>query len=1019
MRSNVLISRLVRLVETVGASGDGAQLAEEYAQAVERANNRLESVITAADAHHISDAIRILSEDPPLLEEVSALDFFQFPDWENLCEMNGWQAPPKVDSKALERVIEIGERKDAIAPFLTMYKKAIRVNNTRLAVKSLRRLVELDSTQDWMRNLRQSERQLQALIVEEFLAAKKKGAVETCERLIAELLDGVWCDGLMVKGVDDLKAFRDELASKKRAQEGREDIEILEKCLKDKWDRKLAFSLVQAVDVLIEKRWAISDEEREILEACRARCASEFAAEEREKQWRKVNETLHAAIQNRDCAAIRDALSAPEFLDRDPIDNLLSQAQRVLDHEESSRRRKTFQIVAASFLGVVAVVAVSAWWLKRQMYISYCENQVRELAKLVEQANEHPSTVIDGLSVRLTRLKNDEPEVYAYPSIFQFETSLKVLKNETYARTNQINSIICELEQGQATSWKEGLETASNTDRMSRVERLLTKDDTAYRTRFLKVKHAWLDAVENHRLNQHDRAAKFHATLVAHLAIVTERLKKELARQELTKEVENSRSSLEEWKHEHSAHAEELAAELNAAEKAFNEAVEEQHDYVVALEKLRSAKTASDVLSARSELIESFGYYPEVKRLKALEVTIDDVTDVLSVEPKILKDYVAGLKGGISPKAFEEFLKDNVLLIADSPEFYSLYGLYNKNDANSKIIAVSKGRPEMSKASFESMWKTTCESGTILNFNKTSVVSEIKTREKLTEVLMPSSDEMKTIVEIANRNNLTIGAFENEIRKLIRKHIEKGHEKDFMSNEVKYAKYDNPVRGWMSPYRRVQFLAWYMRWLKEDLNLMPHDKELEKWYEKLDRYSNVVSVDGVDDSISWICVWDYRVRKRTNECAKLLSEIPADWTDRYLAAKNTRRELATIGGWTVMYAGTVKFDPLDPNYEKKPDAIAINAPRVEVNHPLYVLRRVNNRLVLMRAFEPGKKSWRRCADVESTNDGYIFGEPLYHVFADGKYIDVEEELGEIAKRAKLSLHDRLFQQIPLFTNGGR
>ena len=165
MRTNILISRIARLVETAGNAGDGAALAEEYAAAVKKANARLEAVMAAADAKVVSDAIRLLSEDPPLLEEVSALDFYQLQDWESLCDMNGWTIPPKIDKQMMERAVELGETKDAIAPFLSMYKKAVRVNNVRLAVKSLRRLADLDHSQNWGGNLKQSERQLQTLIL--------------------------------------------------------------------------------------------------------------------------------------------------------------------------------------------------------------------------------------------------------------------------------------------------------------------------------------------------------------------------------------------------------------------------------------------------------------------------------------------------------------------------------------------------------------------------------------------------------------------------------------------------------------------------------------------------------------------------------------------------------------------------------------------------------------------------------------------------------------------------------------
>ena len=235
MRTNVLISRISRLVETVGESGEGALLADEYATAVNNANRRLEAVIAAADAKSISDAIRLLNEDPPLLEEISTLDFFQLQDWESLCDMNGWKNPPKIDKRMVERAVELGETKDAIAPFLSMYKKAIRVNNVRLAVKSLRRLSDLDHSQDWSRNLKQAEKQLQTAIVAEFEKALSDGQEDSCDRLAQELLDGAWLDGLTAKGVDELREYRTKREAAKRDTEGRENIAILRKCLNEKY----------------------------------------------------------------------------------------------------------------------------------------------------------------------------------------------------------------------------------------------------------------------------------------------------------------------------------------------------------------------------------------------------------------------------------------------------------------------------------------------------------------------------------------------------------------------------------------------------------------------------------------------------------------------------------------------------------------------------------------------------------------------------------------------------------------
>lgn len=1029
MRSTVLISRICRIIETGGTSGDGTALAEVYASAVSKVNSRLEAVIAAADSKSIGDAIRLLSEEPPLIEEVSTLDFFQFQDWENLCDMNGWKIPPRIDKQMVERVVGICETKDAIMPFLSQYKKAVRVNNVRLAVKSLRRLVDLDHSQDWARKLQQAERQLQTLIVEEFSAAKRDVLDDTCDRLAQELLDGVWKDGLSVKGVEDIRAYREQQEVKRRNTELRENIAILEKCLNGKWDRKLVLLLVRAIDGFVERTGAIPEEDMKVVDACRMRCASELEQEKLDKRWREVNEKLHVAIQREDYKAVRVALSAPEFLDREPVGGMRGQAQGILDHVEAARRRNTFLFVMFSVLAVSFVLGVFGWRIKQKQFANRCEEEVVKLAYWEKQVRERPRDAIDGMTAYLVRLKEDAPDIYNDPKVNQFETRLRILVSEYNSRTNQLVTALRELEDMQATAWTKGVEGAAVTNRIDCVEGLLAKDDDVFRLRLLAVKNAWTAAVEKKEAERRDRALKLQAArvsrltaLISRLGIVSRRLVRELARADLQGEVAECRAALEELKSIPGTYSEELVTRLAEAEKMFNEASEKQRAYVDTLEELASAKDAESILVARKDLIEAFGNYREIHALKPLGVTVSDVRDVLSEEPSRVRSYLAAIKGSVPREVFSSFIKENILAITGFPTYYSLHGLIDKSGQQNRIIAVSEGKPVIDKPSYETTWRLSCGEGALLSFDEQGVVRDMRRRNGAYSVLMPSSDEMRTVVEIAKRSDISVSVFEDKILELIKKHIVKGHEKDFLDNEKKYVTYFNPVRGWMSPFRRVQFLAWYMRWLKEDLKLMPNDRELNRWYDKLDRLSKAVMVDGVGESLSWICIWDDRVRKRTAECAKLLNEMPEDWVERYRDTKRKRRAFAVIGDWQVAYAGKVKFDPFDSAYEKNPEGILVSASGVMANHPLYVLRKIDGRTTLVRAFEPEKDkvSWRKCDQTAYAKEGYVLGEPLYHVYArgNGTFIDVQVELAKIAGHAGLGESDLEINRIPLFSNGG-
>jgi len=1009
MRSSILISRISRLVETAGSSGNGSALAHDYAEAVRKANARLEAVVAAAEAKGVSDAIRLISEDPPLLEEVSTLDFFQLPDWENLCDMNGWEVPPKIDKTLTERVVEIGENKDAIAPFLAMYKKAVRVNNVRLAVKSLRRLAEIDHSQDWNGNLRQSERQLQELIVSDFRAA---GSDEDRDRLAQELLDAAWNEGLVTKGADEIRSYREKREAERRAQLGAEDLAILKRCRDERWDLKLAFSMVQAIDALVEKGWQVPEEEKLILADCRARCAREFEAEEAVRRWKEVNEQLHMAIQQEDCAAIRDALSLPEFLDRDPEGDLLNQARDVLDHAEAARRRKTLQIATFSFLGVLAVLGVSGWWLRQKMFVRRCGDEAKVLAYLEKKAKEEPCRSIGLMSARLEKLKKEDPEVYADPNVGVFDGRLKSMIATNLARTNRIEAALSVLERLKESGWKEADSDGSVSGRIAQVEAELVKEDADYHSRMLSVKNDWLAYTDKIEKNNKDRAAKFQTTLVSHLGTISERLTKELARAELNKEVENCQASLEEWRKVHREFAEDLDAALTEAEKKFNSAVESQSAYKEALGKLMSASDAITALEARDNLVEYYGNYPEVKSLAPLDIGVDEVKDILDGKSVALQQFIDSMKNGISSEDFANFLDENVKIISEAPEYYSLFALMSDGDPTGKIVAVAKGKPQKSKPSYETQWKIECPGG-MLTFAKREVVRELKSSKKVVEEEMPSSSEIKRIVDLANRSGLSQFQFEKELLRLIDGHIKEAHQAKYVDNEAVRVARANPYKGWMSAYRRVQLVVWYMRWLKEDLKLMPSgDMQFDRWYRRADDLSQNITIEGVDEGLAWLCIWHDRIKERNASCAKFLSELPKDFVARYQKAQADQGKKHEVAGWKVSFAGLVKFDPLDPNYVKNPNAIAPAAKGVANDHPLYVLRKVSGRATLVKAFERGKElPWRMCAEVVN-NGGYKFGEPLYHVFVGGRFVDVGEELEKLFGKDGAS-------GIPLFSAGGK
>lgn len=288
MKSTILISRIVRVVETEGSVGDGAILAEEYSAAVRKLNSRLESVQTAMDAKQISDAVRMMEDSPRILEEAGVLDFNQLPNWIALCARKRWANPVTIDKALLERVLILNESTEAVEPFLRMYRKAVRTNNNSLALQSLRRLVQIDHSQNWKSNLRQTEESVQKQMVADFRSAKRANNISEMDRISSEFADANWLEVPTTKGVDEIRLYIAEKEAARRTVEGAENLSIIRRCANEEWNRDLVFSMLKAIDYLSEKGFVVPAADLDLLAACRKRCAEEMEAEYRENRWKEL-----------------------------------------------------------------------------------------------------------------------------------------------------------------------------------------------------------------------------------------------------------------------------------------------------------------------------------------------------------------------------------------------------------------------------------------------------------------------------------------------------------------------------------------------------------------------------------------------------------------------------------------------------------------------------------------------------------------------------------------------------------
>ena len=736
-------------------------------------------------------------------------------------------------------------------------------------------------------------------------------------------------------------------------------------------------------------------------------------AEEKEHRWKELCENLHAAIQQENTSAIRDVLSAPEFLDREPDPELITQAQLVIQHEEAAKKRKMIQIAACAMAGLLAILGVSGWWLKQKLFNDRCEGEAIKLAALQKGAH-----AVDRLTEALRRLQDDDPDVYADPRVNVFDGKLKTMRAQMNSRTNEIGTIIAELRALQDAKWGDNVDSV--TSRIERVNSLLTKDDDGFRTEFLKLRSSWSDHCEEVATANRNAATKFHETLVSHLNVVAEQLKSQLISEKLEKEVASCKASVDEWKRVHSQHAPSLEGEVDEAEKALGEAENMQRNLQEALAKLKASKSAKEYLEVRKALVEFYSCYPFVKVIGKHPVSAEDAAAVVGKSSPEQKAYESLLKVGVEESVFKSFLTDSVTSLAEIPSYYSLYGVYIQGGSRESYFCVSKGKPQIKKPSYDAYYQI---DGELLDFAKGEMVQQISRKtnyEKPRYISLAPSDEIKNVVDLAEQSNITINKFEHEIVNLIAGHLKVAGEKDFLKNEVDiYGKQYDFANGRYPAIRRVQLLQLYFTWLKDELKLMPQDGAFTRWFDKVENLAQSVRVDNVPEDLTWTCMKENRVRQRNSDCARLLQQMASQkFIEEYRAWKSARFELRRLNEWNIEFAGSISYDPYDLRWMKDHTVIIPSTlANVKKDHPLYVLRRENGKLVLKRALDPYKNGTRWAIAPGRTKADFVSGDPLFQITEQGKCIDPEAELAKILKRIPENTIKQFMTKIPLFVMG--
>ena len=881
---------------------------------------------------------------------------------------------------------------------LRTYRKANRTNDVTGAVTALRRLSEIDNSRDWTPDLVSAERSAQRRLVEKFKAAQVSGRIGESERFARELVDTAWHDAPTGHEMDEVRNFVSVQAAKQNAAKGGELMAVLRKCRDSEWNRDLAFSTLKEIDRLTVAGWSIPQDDKQVADDCRRRCEEELAAEENEKKWRELCERLHGAIQREEVASIRQIMSAPEFLDREPDPELIRAAQLVVRHAEDAKRRKMIMVAGVSLCALLAAIGMSGWWLKQKRFDERCTREANRLAAL-----EKGPHAIERMGKVLRILKSESPDVFDDSRVNIFTERLRTLVEKNIARTNEISATISALRDMQAGGWTVDRDSANGM--LSRTKALLTDEDVDLTAEWRQIKKSWNDHLAAEEESIRSAGTEKAEKIISIAQALSTRFAEEIHDEADDGEIKRCLAAIKAWRADYATALPDMDGKIASAEKRMLAALQMHKHLHNAIAKLNDSATIAEMIAARKVLTENYAAYKEVKDLEPLPVSANDLQNVIDATTVEQTAFAAMFKRKIDGESFKTFLSENVLIVADIPTMYSLYGLTLRDDSKKKIIAIAKGNVNAK----ESTGYGYHVRGDMLDLEKRKMVDDVFCKYPYRIDILPSTEEMRDIVETAERANITAGQFERELLKLIDRHLKDEH-KDSLAKMPEKSETDEALtRDRYPAYRRIQMLDIYFRWLGDDLKLIPDVPELTEWTRKVAALAAPIKVDGIHDDLSWACRWEPRVRRRDVECARLLAQIPQTWTSTCKSINSEMQTLRSVSRWRVQTAGIVRFNPTSPDLSTVSPGVF---PSVACDHPLYVMRTENGKLKLKQAFVPQGGRW---VQTSMARQNYVSGEPILQVIEDAKPIDPEARLSAMADELKTPAVRRMLANVPLFS----
>lgn len=959
MELKLLMSRIVAAVNR-GDAPDGAALATEYNAAVGAVTARLEAVQTAVHAGQTSEALRIMEDEPRLLDAVSTLEFVRLAEWEALCVDCRWPVPEKVDKTLLERVVLFAEGKEVVEPLLKMYRRAMRTHNVALAVRALRQLAVRDTSQDWSKALATSEAELKKERLDVFLAAQRDGHSEQALRAAVSLFEDPWLEPVKGAAFQPAKTLYE--AERRREREARiaDLLDALASCLTTTWNRMRAKSLVADIEGTCGSDVVLTDDQRALVEECRTRYESEDAAEtaEREAQRRAA---------------------------------------------EAAARKKLMTRVSLSVAAVFTLIAaVTTFQVVRTSHERGVQGEIVRLDGLLAGVDPIPK-----MEAEIARIQSDYPKIWADGRVAAFADKLEILKETWCTRTNEIAAALAKVESLHEQGWPETAEGIAR-ENLETIGKKIRSEDRFATARFAFLRDTFTEVTKRREVERMDKAEAFGSTMMDQIKAVSERLAHDFPSPGLAQQVERVKATMAEWERCYASCNVDTAKDFADEKAAFLEREKRQIEAQKALEAVRTAVTASALEAARLRLVRDFADYGTVRSWRPVWATAERVKSVFSSQSDEMKRF----KSSVLPETSESEFKDFTASLRGIRELEALYSLYGvREDCERWYNVIAKGRPIINEVTRGGKRAYTV-SGSLLMAVKLEIREEYEwtlSRQKdaygnpvrlvMPPELLPPSKEYREVVNfVADSENLTQDELADEFLKRIEVHTRAVSSDWTRMERQKVVEVDMFREIWVTdtwikaereaektPYlapgrypasARVQMLDHYCSWL-QSLNRYGKGAPYEKLVEKCTRLAKPVHLEQVEDALTWACTNSEAVRRRNTACADFLEKFPKDFAEKVRKWNRVRGELARhVGRFTLRFAGKTVYDPVA--FADYPRHVWIEVEETGRRAPLYVLRQgtAAGTTVLRRAFDVRGTTWHPAAGMAAD---IVPGEPLFCV----------------------------------------